>query len=201
MTNKEKYKQAFSVLQPSGKIFLEEERMIIMKKKARIQTAIAAAVICLAFASGSSIAYAADLGGIQRKIQLWVHGDQTDADFIYNARGSYDLLYQNTDGVQVERHGGGIAIEEDGSERPLTEDEIMDQLNQPTVDYREDGTVWVYYYDQQMNITNQFKDGVCYVKVSNGENTLYMTILYQGGWCSSPHKYKSPDSFGTSPDE
>lgn len=33
MTNKEKYKQAFSVLQPSGKISLEEERMIIMKKK------------------------------------------------------------------------------------------------------------------------------------------------------------------------
>ena len=87
MTNKEKYKQAFSVLQPSGKISLEEERMIIMKKKAKFQAAVAAAAICLAFVSGSGIVYAADLGGVQRKIQLWVQGDQTDADIVYNANG------------------------------------------------------------------------------------------------------------------
>ena len=68
MTNKEKYKQAFSVLQPSGKISLEEERMIIMKKKAKFQAAVAAAAICLAFVSGGGIVYAADLGGVQRKI-------------------------------------------------------------------------------------------------------------------------------------
>ena len=64
MTNKEKYKQAFSVLQPSGKISLEEERMIIMKKKAKFQAAVAAAAICLAFVSGGGIVYAADLGGV-----------------------------------------------------------------------------------------------------------------------------------------
>lgn len=194
MTNKEKYKQAFSVLHPSGIISLEEERIMIMKKKARIQTAIAAAVICLAFASGSSIAYAADLGGIQRKIQLWVHGDQTDVDFIYNAGGSYDLSYQNKDGSQEELHGGGVAIEDDGSERPLTEEELIEHLEQPMVEYLDDGTVWVYYYDQAIDITDQFEDGVCYVKVSNGKKTLYMTILYQDGWCTSPYKYESPHS-------
>ena len=42
MTNKEKYKQAFSVLHASGRISLEEERMKIMKKKARFQAAAAA---------------------------------------------------------------------------------------------------------------------------------------------------------------
>lgn len=195
MTNKEKYKQAFSVLHTSGRISLEEERMIVMRKKARFQVAAAAVAVCLAFTGGGSIAYAADLGGVQRKIQLWVHGDQTDADIVYNASGSYDLWYEETDGTREELHGGGIAIEEDGTERPLTEAEIMDHLNQPTVDYREDGSIWVYYYDQKTDITDRFKDGVCYVKVSNGETTLYMTILYQGGWCTSPHKYESPDSF------
>lgn len=201
MTNKEKYKQAFSVLQPSGKIFLEEERIIIMKKKARFQAAATAAAICLAFAGCGSIAYAADLGGVQRKIQLYIHGDQTDADIVYNANGSYDLWFETENSTREELHGGGIAIEEDGTERPLTEEEIMDHLKQPDVDYREDGSVWVYYYDQKIDITDRFKDGVCYVKVSNGEDTLYMTILYQNGWCTSPHKYESPDSFGTSPDE
>ena len=68
-------------------------------------------------------------------------------------------------------------------------------MNQPEVEYQEDGSVWVYYYDQEIDITDQFKDGVCYVKVSNGETTLYMTIVYQNGYCVSPHKYESPDSF------
>ena len=36
-----------------------------------------------------------------------------------------------------------------------------------TVDYKEDGSIWVYYYDQKIDITDQFKDGVCYVQVSN----------------------------------
>lgn len=194
MTNKEKYKQAFSVLHPSGKISLEEEKLMIMKKKAKFQTAAAALIVCLAFAGGGSVAYAADLGGIQRQIQLWIHGDQTDADFIYNANGSYDLSYQTEDGTQETLHGGGVAIEENGTERPLTEDELLEDLNQPIVEYEEDGLVWVYYRDQKLDITDRFKDGVCYVKVSNGEGDLYMTILYQDGWSTSPHKYISPDS-------
>ena len=57
MTNKEKYKQAFSVLHASGRISLEEERMKIMKKKARFQAAAAAVAVCLAFVGGGSIAY------------------------------------------------------------------------------------------------------------------------------------------------
>lgn len=201
MTNKEKYKQAFSVLHTSGRISLEEERMIIMKKKVRFQAAAAAIAVCLAFAGGGSIAYAADLGGVQRKIQLWVHGDQTNADFVYNGDGSYDLWYEEEDGTREKLHGGGVAIEEDGAERPLTEEELMEHLNSPTVHYQEDGTVWVYYYDQKMDITDRFKDGVCYVKLSNGDETLYMTVCYQDGWSTSPHKYVSPDAFSTSYDE
>ena len=77
--------------------------------------------------------------------------------------------------------------------RPVWKSNPSGQLS--TVDYKEDGSIWVYYYDQKIDITDQFKDGVCYVQVSNGEKTLYMTILYEGGWCTSPHKYESPDSF------
>lgn len=84
-----------------------------------------------------------------------------------------------------------MAIEDDGTERPLTEEELLAELNSPDVRYLEDGTVWIYYYDQQIEITDRFKDGVCYAKVSNGDETLYMTILYQDGWGSSPHKYIS----------
>ena len=77
----------------------------------------------------------------------------------------------------------------------MTESELLEHLNMPEVGYEEDGTVWVYYYDQKIDITDRFQDGVCYVKVSNGEETLYMTIQYQNGWCTSPYKYE--DGWGT----
>lgn len=195
MTNKEKYKQAFSVLQASGEISLEVENMAMITKKARLKTAAAVIAVCLIMVSGSGIAYAADLGGIQRTIQLWIDGDQTNATFEYNSDGSYQVSIPSEDGETEEISGGGIAYEPDGTERPLTESEILETLNDPEVEYKDDGTVWVYYYDQKIEITDKFEDGVCYLKVSNGDETLYMTIKYQDGWCSNRHKYESPDSF------
>lgn len=195
MTNKEKYKQAFSVLKTSGEISLEVEKMTMMNKKARWKTAATIITVCLFLAGGSGIAYAADIGGIQRTIQLWINGDQTTAAFEYNSDGTYTISIPTEDGETKERGGGGIAYETNGTERPLTESEILETLNNPEVEYKEDGTVWVYYYDQKIEITDRFEDDICYLKVSNGDETLYMTIKYQNGWCSSPHKYESPDSF------
>lgn len=195
MTNREKYKQAFSVLQTSGEISLEVENMAIMNKKAKLKAAAAVISTCLIVAGGSGIAYAADIGGIQRTIQLWIEGDQTSATFEYNSDGSYNISIPSEDGETKEYGGGGIAYEPDGIERPLTEEELLEQLNDPEVDYKDDGTVWVYYYDQKIEITDKFEDDICYLKLSNGDETVYMTIKYQDGWCSSPHKYESPDSF------
>lgn len=195
MTNKEKYKQAFSVLHSPREMTLEVEKMAILSKKARIRTTAAAVItICLLITGGSGVAYAADVGGIQRTIQLWIEGDRTDVTFEYHESGTYDMSYETKDGETEELHGGGVAIEEDGTERPLTEEELLEQFNRPDVIYEEDGTVWVYYYDQKIEITDRFEDGVCYVKVSNGEETLYMTVLYQDGWCTSPHKYTPAES-------
>ena len=199
MTNKEKYKQAFSVLQSSDRISQEIERMAIMNKKAKMRTAAAAAAACAVLIGGSGIAYAADVGGIQRTIQLWIQGDQTTATFEYDGEGSYHISYPLENGEMGERGGGGIAYEADGTERPLTEEEILEELNEslnaPEVEYKDDGTVWVYYYDQKMEITDVFEDGVCYIKLTHGEETQYMTINYQKGYGMSPHKYPELDSF------
>lgn len=196
MTNKEKYKQAFSVLQTSGEISLEVENMAIMNKKAKMKAAAAIISTCLILAGGSGIAYAADIGGIQRTIQLWINGDQTSATFEYNSEdGTYNISIPSEDGETKEYGGGGVAIDDDGTERPLTESEVMETLNDPEVEYNDDGSVWVYYYDQKIEITDKFEDSVCYLKLSNEDETLYMTIKYQDGWCTSPHKYVDPDSF------
>lgn len=194
MTNKEKYKQAFSALHSPDGLILEVEKMKKIKKQTMIKAAVLITGACLLTAGGGSIAYAADLGGIQRTVQLWIEGDKTDVTFEYNPSGSYQASYQKEDGTLEEFGGGGVAIEDDGTERPLTESELLEELNSPTVRYLEDGTVWIYYQDQVLEITDRFKDGVCYAKVSAGGETLYMTILYQDGWCSSPHRYLSPSN-------
>ncbi len=195
MTNKEKYKQAFSVIHASDKFTLEVREMAKTSKKQKINQMVAAVAICVFLVGGSTVAYAADLGGIQRTVQLWIHGDQTTVTIDFNADGSYNMEYFDSEGNTAQAGGGGVAINPDGSERPLSEEELLDHLDDPDVRYEEDGSVWIYYFDQKIDITDKFDDNVCYVQVSNGNETLYMTIKYQNGWCTSPHKYASPSSF------
>ena len=46
----------------------------------------------------------------------------------------------------------------------------MELLMMPDVEYEDDGSVWVYWLDQKVDITDKFVDGVCYVKfVKEGE--------------------------------
>lgn len=195
MTNKEKYKQAFSVLHPSEPISLEVEQMVKIQKKQKFQIAAAILAACI-LAGGSGTVYAANVGGIQRTIQLWIHGDQTDATLNVNEDGSYNLNYSDKDGKTTEQGGGGVAFDANGNERPLTEAEIMEQLNMPDVEYEDDGSVWVYYENQKIEITDKFdKDKVCYVKIKGKDKTLYLTVKYQNGYCSSEDKYVSPSSF------
>lgn len=193
MTNKEKYKQAFSVLQTSGNLTMEVEKMALLKRKQKRNMAVAAAIIGVVLVGGTSTAYAANVGGIQRIVQIWAKGDQTDAMLEIKDDGSYQMTYEDENGNTVEIGGGGVAIGLFGTERPLTEEEIMEDFNAPDVEYKEDGTVWVYYYDQAIEVTGKFdEEGICHVKLSKGEEILYMTIEYNEGWTTSPYKYMEP---------
>lgn len=83
-----------------------------------------------------------------------------------------------------------------GTERPLTPEELMEHLNAPEVSYEDDGSVWIYYYGEKLDITHQFDDdGVCYVQLTNGEETVYLTVKYQNGYAMSSQKYLSPHEF------
>ena len=48
--------------------------------------------------------------------------------------------------------GGGIAFEADGTQRSLTAEELMEEIDSPDVEYEEDGSVWVYYHNQSIDI-------------------------------------------------
>ena len=76
------------------------------------------------------------------------------------------------------RQGGGYALEDDGQERPLTAEELMEGLDSPELEYKEDGSIWIYYQDQKIDITNQFDaNGICHISISsqNGQ-TLDITV-------------------------
>ena len=199
MTDKEQFQKIFDQLHASPEVLTEvlnmttNEKIIPIKKKRFISKA-AAAIAALVLVAGScGVAYAMDLGGIQRTVQVWLNGEQTNATFTVE-NGSYILHYKDADGNDVSQEGGGVAYE-NGKERPLTADEMLEEINMPDVEYKEDGTVWVYYLDQAMEITDKFEDGICYVKLKADGKTQYITVKYQNGFATSPHGYIQPWEF------
>ena len=196
MTEKERFQRAFAPLHASPDTLTEVMKMTEQKHGKRVlrRAATLALAAALVLALGS-VAYASDLGGIQRTVQLWFKGDQTDAVITVDL-GHYTLHYTDKDGVEHEMGGGGVAFDPDGTERPLTEEELFEQLNEPEVEEREDGTVTVYYLDQKLDVTDKFdEDGVCYVQLEGGEKTIYMTIKRGNGYATSTTKYILPNEF------
>ena len=194
MTNKEKYQRTFGLLHASGDFLKEDFAMQSTKffplRKAVILCAAVILILCMA-----TVCYAADVGGIRRTVQIWIHGDQTSAVMdIQN--GQYTLTYEDAQGNTQERGGGGVAFENDGSEWPLTEEELMEHLNSPEVEYKEDGTVWIYYLNQAMEITDRFnEEDVCFVQLKDGKKTLYVTVKKGNGYAYSPSGFVQPETF------
>ena len=84
---------------------------------------------------------------------------------------------------------------EQWTEIPASEEDLMAHLTAPDVRYEEGGSVWLHWFDQSLDITDRFEDGVCYVKLVNNGEPLYMTVKYENGYATSSHKYVSPWEF------
>ena len=193
MTDREKFQKTFSKLHASPDLLTEVMEMA-EKRRYHIPKVAVAAIACVVILGSGTAAYAMNVGGIQRTIQIWIHGDQTDAQFVVED-GSYTLDYEDENGEAVHRGGGGVAIEDDGTERSLTEEELMEEINSQEVEYEVDGSVWIYYKNQKMDITDKFEDGVCYVELKDGDTIQYMTVKYQNGYALSPERYLTPAEF------
>lgn len=199
MTDREKMQKAFGALHASPDTLTEVMKMTETKNSRafvkRVGTLALAAVLVLAL---GSVVYASDLGGIQRTVQIWLHGELTDATFTF-AEGSYNAQYTDENGDVRYMGGGGVVFDTvTGEERPMTDEELLAAFDTPDVSYPEDGTVVLSYRGQTMDITDRFDaDGVCYVELQDGDRTLYLTVKYQDGYAMSETKYCSPDEFST----
>lgn len=191
MTNKEKYKQAFSAIHISDDFSLEVNKLGTTGKNRKLNRLVVSIAVCVLIIGSAAIAYATDVGGVQRIIQLWRNGEQTDVTVEFDGNGNYEMNYVDENGNEKHQGGGGVAIDFWGNERPLTQEELMEEMNSPEVHNKDDGTVWVYWYDQKVEITDKFENGVCYVKLVNGKETLYLTVT-ENGYSASPNKFLRP---------
>lgn len=182
MTNKERYKQAFSALRPSRQISLEVEEMARIEKKHRTNMAVAAAIACAVILGGSGTVYAADIGGIRQKLSMWIHGTQTDVMVTDNGGIGYTFTHME-DGELRETGAGGVSIEDDGSETRLGAEELAEDMNRhPQVADDGNGRILVYYYDQVIDITDHFdEEEICRIILTHDGKDSWLTVKPNGG--------------------
>ena len=206
MNNRERYKRAFQTLHAPNKDWLEAMDMNMNRQHARFsfpRTAAVAMLIAVLLVGSLTAAYAADLGGIRRMMTMWVHGQQTDArvepytgedggDVECRVEGgeegspapaSYVVTWTDENGEERQMMGGGVALERDGTERPLTMDEYIEDLSgnpAEVLEVNDEGRVMLYWYDQAVDITDRFEDGVCRLTLTHEDETMYFTVMDAG---------------------
>ena len=51
----------------------------------------------------------------------------------------------------------------------------------------------LFLHNQSIDITDKFDDNkICFVKVTDGKETFYLTVRYKNGYTFSPDKYIEP---------
>ena len=179
MSNREQYKRAFQALHASRDFSMEAMDMNTKKMRFNFSRGLAVAMIITVLLVGSlSAAYATDLGGFRRTIQIWMYGEAKDAIVEpYTGGGTWT----DGNGEKHQMQGGGVAMEADGTERPLTMDEYLEHLESSAETVVEvDDRVMLYWYDQSVDITDQFEDGVCRLSLTHEDETLYFTVTDAG---------------------
>lgn len=174
MTNKEKYKRAFSALHPSKPIDLEEYTMKNTKLHV-IFRPVAAVIACAILLFGcATVAYAADVGGIRTTVHVWIHGNARDIDVVDNGDGSYQFSY--TEGAESATvFAGGVAFDENGNEIPLSPEEVA-QATFDEIGRQADGKIWLYYKSYAFDITQQMTKDGCKLVLDDQGTKVYFDI-------------------------
>ncbi len=177
MTNKEQYKAAFRVLQPETQHFTEVDDM---KEQTNNRHGRRALVLCVAavLLLGAAVgAYAADVGGIQGTLKTWFHGKEATVTVSERDDGGYDFAVTDENGETVASFGGGgVAMEKNGVERPLTPEEVLEG-NELEVINNEEGRMMLYFRDRTYDITDLFNaKGICKVSLKDETRKLFKTV-------------------------
>ena len=171
--NKEKYKKAFPHVQPSRVITMED---LEMNKKSYVRGRIITVIgsIAGAVVLTGGVCYAANVGGIQDTVKLWLYGNQVEATVDMNEDGRYLVTYEDDNGKN-QYHGYGEVLDEDGTWRPFTEEEIAEMIStevRPRIG--SDGRIMLYAKDTELDITDMFN--VCETSIEVDGKTIWVRV-------------------------
>ncbi len=179
MTNKERYRKAFSTLHASGTISLEEEHMEKRIRCYRLKRAAAACAAAAVVCGSMTVAYAADLGGIQQKMMAWFHGEQTQINVRRTGENSYSYTYTDENGNVRKGGGAAVGIDDNGNETALSAEEVLKDAGNG-LEVMEDGSVWYFYYDKKFDLTDLIdEEGNCKFQFAYKGETLYVSCSIQ----------------------
>ena len=199
MTNKDRYKQAFSVLHPSKPIELEERPMkknhthLILRPVAAVLTTVILLFGC------ASVAYAADVGGIRTTVQSWFRGKEAAVDVIEKNPGEYEFQIQQ-DGQTHIMGGGGVEIDQFGNEKPLSPEDAVQSLSE-MVFQKEDGSVWLYYKSHAIDITEYMTEDGCKLLLDDNGQKQYFDISPVENGGSSYSRSPNEPNWGEDPED
>lgn len=199
MTNKERYKQAFSALHPSNPINLEERPMkknhthLILRHVAAVLTTVILLFGC------AGVAYAADVGGIRTTIQSWFRGKEAAVDVIEKNPGEYEFQIQQ-DGQTHIMGGGGVEIDQFGNEKPLSPEDAVQSLSE-MVFQKEDGSIWLYYKSHAIDITEYMTEDGCKLLLNDNGQKQYFDISPVENGGSGYSRSPNEPNWGEDPDD
>jgi len=153
MTNKEKYKQAFSILRASGKIKMEDLKM----KKSKIsKVAVAVAALAACFVATNSICFAAIGDTWVEKVIIYLNGQtvEVEAEMRDLGDGNYSCVME----VPAETSGGISTVVVGGYTRP-TEFTIVSSTEEEAYIKEENGVIQFCYREVCLDITADYADG------------------------------------------
>ncbi|WP_304684253.1 hypothetical protein [Ileibacterium valens] len=160
---RKKYRQVFSQIHIPQKIEVNVERNTRMNWMKKHAAALSAALLIL---SGSSAAYAADLGGIRTQVTYWLNGSLEEIEAVSNEDGGYDFYKEGEDEPFVS--GGGVWIDDFGNEHALDAQDVADSALNEDVHIKDDDTIWLKTRLGEWDITDLFRDQDT-VRVTDGD--------------------------------
>ena len=163
MTNKERYKKAFS--EASGgydeaevicavKNAPEKQRPSFAPSKRPVRALITAAAVVMIIFLTTASAYAANIGGFRDKVLLWIGGKPVEGELEQKADGEYRW----TSPGRVHEFSGTEIDPVTGESRPMTADELISGKNARPEVWSDENGVYVSYHDRTIDVTEDIAD-------------------------------------------
>lgn len=162
---RKRYRQTFSQIHIPHEIEMNTERKTKMNWFAKHAAALFAAAILM---TGSTAAYAADLGGIRTTVSYWLNGEEVETEAISNDDGGY---YFPEQGVG----GGGISYDRFGNEQPMSAQELAEMTFNEYVEIRDNGEIWLKSRLGLWDITDLFEES-SHANITDGKTYFMIDI-------------------------